>query len=342
MALRFIDGFDHGGNITANLTAKYASNTNGFLNTGASGVRTGTGSLSIIGTSTLLTTKVLPTSGSTAIIGIAMRAGNSASWNGGDLLRIQEGSTVHVALGITASGELTVKRNTTVLGTSAAVITLRNNWYYIEIKTTIHDSAGTYEVRVDGTNVLSATGQDTQNAGTATWNTLVIRGVDVGGDSYLDDLYICDGSGTTNNDFLGDCKVETIYPQTGNGTHTDFTPSTGTDRGAMVDEAVPDSDTTYNVGTTAGQKDSYNYPSLSLTGTIRGIQTNLHVRKTDAGARTVCPVVRSGSTTYDGTTTTLGTSYGYISEVWETDPDTAATWVSGGITAMQVGMKVVT
>jgi hypothetical protein len=126
------------------------------------------------------------------------------------------------------------------------------------------------------------------------------------------------------NDFLGDCVVECLLPQTGNGDLTDFTPSTGTDHGAMVDENPPNDDTDYTTGDTAGQQDCYQYPSLALTGAILGIQTNLYAKKTDAGARTVAPIVRLGSTTYVGVAVAPATSYSYLTAIRELNPRPAS------------------
>ena len=44
----------------------------------------------------------------------------------------------------------------------------------------------------------------------------------------IDDLYICDGTGSApHNTFLGDCRVDTLLP-TADGTAQQWTPSTGT------------------------------------------------------------------------------------------------------------------
>src|SRR5437764_673985 len=46
------------------------------------------------------------------------------------------------------------------------------------------------------------------------------------GRAYLDDLYVCDATGTTNNTFLGDVRVHTLVPS-GNGTDSGLTGSDG-------------------------------------------------------------------------------------------------------------------
>jgi hypothetical protein len=335
MALRFIDGFDHSGtsdNIHATKYTSWAS-TNSIV---ASPVRTGTGAVNTSSTNGQASvTKPLTTSGA-AIVGVACRFTAVPSAQN-KFLDIREGATVHVALAINTSMQLVVRRDATVLATGATVLAL-NTWYYLELKTVIHDTTGTYEVHIDGVTEITGTGADTRNGGAGTWDrvALISPGVQVG----MDDLYVADDSGSVNNNFLGIVKVETLLPQTGNGTNTGFTPSTGSDRGALVDENPPNT-TDYNTGTTAGQKDTYNYPALSLSGNVLGVQTNLYTIKTDAGARTVAPVVRIGATDYDGTTVSPLTTYSYFSELRELNPNSGVAWTTTDVGNLEAGMKVV-
>jgi hypothetical protein len=286
-------------------------------------------------------TKTLPVSGNIAIVGIAARFGTAPS-SIEDVFEVREGTTVHVALSLNSSRQLVVRRGTTTLATGTTVLAL-NNWYYLELKTAIHDTTGTYEVRIDGVSeaALTATGVDTNNAGTSTWNNVLLYGA--GASVYYDDFYVCDGSGAApRNTFLGAVKVETLYPQTdavAAGSNAGLTPSTGTDHGALVDEN-PANTSDYNSSPTVGLKDTYNYPSLTLTGTILGIQTNLYVAKSDAAVRQVCAVVRAGGVDYDGATVSPLTTFSYFSEVRAQNPNTSVDWTSSDIATLQAGMKV--
>ena len=246
----------------------------------------------------------MPVPGSTFILGFAVRYGGLAS--AADLVQFREGGsarTVHIAVTINSSGFLVVKRGSTVLATATTNAFLPSSWYYFEIKVVIHDTLGSVVCHLDGVNVSFSTpltGIDTRNGGTGIVDTFRIDGQSTSPYMMVDDLYLCDATGTTNNDFLGNCVVESLLPQVGNGDLTGLTPSTGTDHGAMVDDNPPTDDTDYNSGDTIGQTDCYNYPSLALTGSILGVQTNLYTRKTDAGARTVAATVRLGGTSLLG------------------------------------------
>jgi len=334
MALLFMDGFDHMGTSDTILLTKWASGA-GAEAPSTLAARTGTHGLSMGSGASTLISKALAASGG-FVVGFAARA--PSSWGTADLLQVREGTTAHLGVGLDGSGHLTVLRGATVLATGTTVLAV-NTWYYLEFKGTIHDSTGAYDLRIDGVTELSASGVDTRNGGsTGQWDRLYL-----GGQRHIDDLYVCDQSGAApTNTFLGPVKIELLLPQTdavAAGSNAGLTPSTGTDHGAMVDETPPNT-TDYNSGATVGLKDTYNYPSLSLTGTILGVQTNLYVQKSDAGARSVCAVVRSGGTDYDGSNVSPGTSFGYVSEVRALDPATSAAWTSSGVNALQAGMKV--
>jgi hypothetical protein len=343
MALLFFDGFDHYGNNANPATfGKWgAASGTQQQQTSPTNPRTGTHALKGSGGSaSTLTTKVLPASGG-AVLGVAWQ---TPSFVALDLLQILEGATIHLVLAVTAGGLLTVKRGGTVLATGTTVLAI-NSWYYLELKAVIHDTAGSYEVRIDGVveAALTASGVDTRNGGaTGQWDRVVLAGPSVVL-QYVDDLYICDTSGAApRNTFLGPVKVETLYPETdavAAGSNAGLTPSTGTDHGALVDETTPNT-TDYNSSPTVGLKDTYNYPSLTLTGTILGIQTNLYVQKSDTAARTVCAVVRAGGTDYDGANVSPLTTFSYFSEVRAQNPNTSNDWTSSDIASLQAGMKV--
>jgi hypothetical protein len=340
MALLFFDGFDHyGAGADPAGMGKWGSTFSGFTQAFA---RTGTYSLRVSNSTYDAITKALPASGG-VVVGCAVYP-TVASTNTSDLLQVREGTTVHLALALTTGMQLVVKRGATVLATGTTVVPL-TAWTYIELKATIHDTTGSYEVRIDGVSeaALTASGVDTRNVGTTgQWDRIRLGGIS-GANTYFDDVYVCDQSGAApRNTFLGAVKVETLYPQTdavAAGSNAGLTPSTGTDHGALVDEPTPNT-TDYNSSPTVGLKDTYNYPSLTLTGSILGIQTNLYVAKSDTAPRTVCAVVRAGGVDYDGASVSPLTTFQYFTELRAQNPNTSADWTSSDITSLQAGMKV--
>jgi hypothetical protein len=158
---------------------------------------------------------------------------------------------------------------------------------------------------------------------------------------YFDDLYVCDGSGSARNTFLGIQRVENLLMVPGAGAHQGWTPVPPSDHGANVDEATPDDDTTYNSASAAAQ-DSYLHAAVTLTGAINGVQVNPSWKKTDAGTCTARTLVRVGSTSYPGATQLPLTTYSVMPEVHEVNPASGLDWIAGTVNAAEFGVERLT
>lgn len=228
-----------------------------------------------------------------------------------------------------------VRANGTVLGTGTVTIQPQS-WVYLEVKVTFHSTAGSVEVRVNGTTDILATNVATQSTAGAYTNRIKWCGTD---GQYVDDIYVADTEGTINNDFMGDVKVEAVVPN-GAGSTTDFTPSTGSNW-ENVDDVPPDDDTTYNASATPGDIDTLALGSLvTTTGTVKGIQVTNRWRKDDAGSRSARRVIRVGTTDYEGDVVTLTDDYVSATDVIEQNPDTSAAWSIADVNALEAGYKV--
>jgi hypothetical protein len=229
----------------------------------------------------------------------------------------------------------------TEIGRSDPYVFTGNAWMFVEAYVELHDSAGRLVVKVNGLTVIDYTG-DTQNGGSYI-DYLMMRRVSPN-DVYVDDLITGDGSGSTNTSPPGDARVEYIVPN-GAGTRTQFTSSSGTNW-STVDESSGYNDTDYNWSANSGDIDTFGMSSLSGTGVIHGIQTVLRTRKDDAGYRTAQPVfykaIGTGDTprTYAGTAQSVGDTFAYKREVFETSPDTGLAWGIEEIEAMEFGYAV--
>lgn len=248
------------------------------------------------------------------------------------------GATQHINLRVMPDGSLGLYRGGTQLAVSAGGMIQINWWHYLEISTTIADAGGVTKVRLNGVEVISYTG-DTKNGGTnTTVDQVRLRGLwNANTGSYVDDLYMCNGLGTVNNDFLGDVRVQTLVP-TGPGTTTQLTPSTGANW-SCVDE-LPYSTSDYVSGATAGLKDTYATADIAAGYTVKGIQLNAVGKKTDAGSRSLKTVVRSAGADYSGVGQALTASDNVVSRILESDPATSAAWTATGINAMEIGAEV--
>jgi hypothetical protein len=157
----------------------------------------------------------------------------------------------------------------------------------------------------------------------------------------FDDLYVCDGTGSAPaNDFLGDCRVEAIFPS-GNGNSSVLVGSDGnsTDNYLLVDEAAPNT-TDYVESSTVTDKDTYAYGNLAATtGTVFGVQPVPFAAKTDAGTRSIVSVARVSATEVDSAAKTLSTTYTYYPDVREAKPGGGA-WAIGDVNGAEFGVKI--
>jgi hypothetical protein len=122
-----------------------------------------------------------------------------------------------------------------------------------------------------------------------------------------------------------------------------FTPLSGGNESNIDDGNTPDDDTSYNSSSTVNHKDLFSVSGYSLpagTNTIVGVALHV-VTKVDSGARTLRPVIKSSTTTSNGTATVLSTSYGELSMIASVDPHTSAAWADAtAINAMKIGYEI--
>lgn len=340
MSLLFFDGFET--YATGDLLKDWATKI-GSPTINATGGRRSGGSLSVSTVSGATNiSKTLPSALSTIVIGFAFKPSAVAA-SAKNIAKLLDGGTNQLEIKLNTDATLSITRNGTALGTSSASLSI-DNWQYVELKANIHDTTGSYELRLDGVNILSATSVDTKNTANASVNQVML-GVDTNpGASIIwlyDDFYVLNTAGSApNNDFLGDIRIDAIYP-TADGNYTDFTPSAGTDHYALVDDATPDS-ADYNSSSTAGHKDSYvmsDPPALSGQ-IIHGLRVKAVVSKDDAGDRSIKVGVRSNTTDNVSAAQSLSTSDLYYSNMHEVDPATGLAWTASGVNNVQALVEV--
>lgn len=281
-------------------------------------------------------------SGNTLIAGFSFRI--PLSLNGsGDLAYVGESGIQHCGLRRETDNSISVIRapnNGTQLTRSAGGVLVTEKWHFIEMKITIHDTAGSVEVRVDGVTVINATGLDTRNGGTGVLSTFGIGAIGWGSvlTGYIDTFYACDTTGSTNNDFLGDVRVIQLLPDAA-GDSTQMTPSAGSNF-QCVDENPFDGDTSYVQSDTVGHVDLYTVGNLPVNpSSIKGLQAVAVARKDDAGARDLIVKAKLGANTNNAAAKPLSTSYGFYSHIMEEKPGGGA-WAKADVDSLQVGVEV--
>lgn len=279
-------------------------------------------------------TKALPSSYATLIAGVALQTPSLPS-STQDFMQLKSGATATLRLGLTSAGLITVRNSGgTVIATGTTPIAI-NSWNYIEVKLVVGTS-GTCEVHLNGVVEISST---VGNFGTTNVDTYGLAPLGFASAfPIFDDCYAADTSGSApQNTFLGDVRVETIYP-TGAGAHSDWTPNSGTTHYTQVNEAQADGDTTYVSDSTPGHIDTYAFGDIDTGATVYAVQPCIYARKDDANTRQIARVTRQGGTDYVGSTFTLASTYSVFTEIDQLDP-TGSAWTPTTVNADEFGVK---
>ncbi len=273
----------------------------------------------------------------TIIIGCAIKFDNIES---GRFIRLINTLDLSDYIGINVvSNEFHLNMGATDWGTtSIGVVT--GVWYYLELKVVVGVS-GSYDFRINGDTKLSDSGIDTRTDPSVSYYDIFILGNTASPETNYDDLYVCDGSGSVNNDLLGGCRVDIIYPD-GDGNYSQFTPLSG-DNYTNVDDPIADADSSYVESTTSGHKDTYTYGPMSevILEDIFGLQISTDCRETDAEGFDVKTIIRTNSTDYIDAGQPIGsTDYYSKIRIAELNPDTSAAWNNTEINNTEFGLEV--
>ena len=283
MSLVLIEGFEGITNDNAEVQKLFARKGHSCYayDMGADTGRLGSGTCLAYPTNRYFRLHIDIASPATMIIGFAVKFAVWPNKNSKllEVFRIAPSSWRHFALYVTSDGELYVYDAASQFHYTSGSGLQGNTWHYIELKTTIANS-GTLEIRVDGNSVLSTTA-DMLN-GTVDSIACVAFAGENATTAYWDDIYILDGTGTENNDFLGPCSIVRLDPSLDNS--VDFTPSAGTTNyDKVADGSASDDDTTYVESSTLGDCDKYGFGDLGSTGVynhVVGAQINTEVIET--------------------------------------------------------------
>ena len=286
---------------------------------------------------------------STISMGLAI-AFMSNGRNANQYLGFRIGTTSHLVLTVNAtSGLLELRLGSaagTLLATASGGAFDVNVWRHVQIKATLHTTAGTALVKVDGQTVINYTGQTATVTG-AVANLVFGQSTSTSISQWrLDDIYICnevDGTATDgrpNNDLLGDLSVKTLLP-TAAGDLTQMTPSTGANW-AAVDE-IPPSATDY-VSALPGTalKDQYTITDLPAGAlSVYGVRAQARAYKTDAGTATFKVGVKDAGTVSTEVEQTLSVAdYPYFGNFVKKRPSDGAVFTPADINALQLALEV--
>jgi hypothetical protein len=302
--------------------------------------------------------RLFTASGTTIIAGVgAYRQNNN---NANMMIRLWSSSTSRTALYLTTDsvGQLQVFRggptggagengtagSGTLLWTNSESEPL-STWMHYELKVVLAATAtGSWSLKRNGALVVSQSSVQTLENGADVVNAFISNKAtgSLVNDFFIDDVYVCDGSGSANNDFLGPVRVAALRPTANDSVA--MTPSSGANW-QCVDETTPNDDTDYVSAPASGLPltDRYTMSDLPAEASlIRGVRTLYRARKEDAALVELRGLVRSGGTDGLGTTRALDTAYTFYTDLFENDPNIGAAWTPTTVNAMTAGVRRVT
>lgn len=261
-----------------------------------------------------------------------------------------DGATGQCGLLVKSTGKLQFYRGTTpssgaLIGPESTQSLAFDNdvtYYDLEAKVVLGNS-GTVELKINGASAIASTTVDNTNTANGTADTVEL--ISQGSGSFstirISQAIIADGTGATDNDFLGVKTLYTLRPSS-SVTNTGITRS-GTDSGSdhgQVDDTAPNDDTDALEGDlNAIYTLGYDDLPAGVTG-VTAIARWWRAKRTDATLRGVSPVLRISGTDYIGTNQALGSTYQYFRECYGISPATSADFTASEVNAIAGGIKV--
>ena len=291
-----------------------------------------------------LTSQPFSTTDSEMFIGFSFKY--SAGGYNAEIFSLYDGGSKGVYLYLTSTGMLRVYSNgagTPLLGESSIPLS-PDVWSYIELGVDTHASTGTVTLHINGTQALSLSGKDTKGSKTNAWHDVfrIWACPSAGPLFYFDDIYILDGSGSSQNSRLGPRRVAAIVPD-GDSVASDdlWDRSTGSDGYALVDEGM-ELNTGDSVYTDVAEKQMFTYEALDASVSIvDGVAVITEVDM-DSGTMNLTPVIRSNSVDTDGTPVGV-VSGGYVTHTHIAGQDpyggTPQDWDASAVNAAEFGFK---
>lgn len=233
-----------------------------------------------------------------------------------------------------------------LLAQSSANIVNAAVWFYLEIDVTIHPTAGAVRVRLNGTtDIIALTGLNTQYTENTACQGVQIQMNPTTGQlnnfGNFDDWYIIEpiGAPSDENAMLGNIQLFSVFPNAA-GSHTDFTPNSGTNY-SQVSETAVDGDTTYNHSQTVGAIDSFHVTALPSDMVPFFVIVKTTCKQDSAGDHTLRSLIRSSTTELLGNElSTFQGGYRQQFDVISKDPNGTIAWTNASVSAMEIGYKL--
>ena len=248
---------------------------------------------------------------------------------GGDNRRYFYGSGgVQFQWHVNGNGSVDISDNAANVFSSNPGVINNQSWTFIEFAW-VMGNPGTLTFRVN--NAVLFTSNNVNLGGSPTLNLMRTR--TAGSGFRIDDLYLLDNSGASNNGPLGDIRCRTLFPNT-DGALQQW-PVTGDATAHEAMAHVPGNVAAHYVaGQNVGDAVEVGIDDLPVnTAYVFGTVLVNQLSKTDAGACTVVPTLESGAGHTDGAAFNPGVGNAYVQNVIEHDPNGGGPWTKAAVNA---------
>ena len=190
-----------------------------------------------------------------------------------------------------------------------------------EADVVISSTVGSIVARINGVQVLNATGLNTQSTANNTFGI-----INFGSAAYVYDVYLATGGG-----MLG-VPYSPYSPPIANAS-VQFTPSTGTNYTCV--DSTTFQEVIYNLAASSGLTDLFTVNTITGAAPL-GVQFKILAARDNTGAANVIPVYKLGSTVTSGPTFALSLTPMLYTWMALTDPN-GNPWTTANYNALEVG-----
>jgi len=205
-----------------------------------------------------------------------------------------------------------------------------NGWVHLQVKfENVDDTDKNVQVRLDGAAKANVSYSNT-NADSATTAKLVFDSDS--SDIWIDDVAIDDA------EWVGETAIYLLSPDA-DGTTNEWSPSTGSDNYAMVDE-VPAGTGDYVETDTVDDLELYGLADLPVSNEdIKCIQADAYVSV--VSGEYVQLSTHVAGTTYLSPSQPAGEAYSHVTYMWDENPNISGEWTEAVVNALEAGFKLV-
>ena len=353
MALQFIDSFDH---YTASHSAAGAAMSHKWDDTSFAGLMIpdtdggrfgGQGLLLDSTVGSAYVQKTMITDRDEVIVGFAFLPSATGSHTSQFIFNTVAAGTVTFLLSM-GTGTASVSSSGGGSATSSSGVLTDGVWHFIELRAKVHSSAGELEIKVNEITVATVTGVDTGTTGDLV-RSIRVRSTSNLQHDFIDDFYILDKTGSSNNDFLGDCRIVSLNVDA-DGDTNDFTLTSSTPSDVSnfegVDELTSTTFEDYVESGLIGAREHYSNETLADRGispsVIYGVQVVNDTLKTDVGTLKFRDEMTIAGTRYDNGVDVVAQTgeYHMSTFIRDTDPSDSATWTEAKVDAVGTGCVI--